>query len=634
MTHNIGEVPVVATKVKKEVCGFTSIKQFYQMYRASVGDWYLEEFLSRCREANVKPRLSLFEKSMKSGHLRSDWDRRVREGYEITVSSSGYICATNDLVQTFSGKRFHYREDKALFITNSYDHCIEKGHEVRALGHNTEEDWFDKTQVVEYEGKFYFKHRDALRANGLCELADGELFPYDEAVLCDDNRKYYRIGDARVHEWSDGSIHFTHNVEPVYDDVDRDRDKLFQYHSGRKPKFFVGKDPAGELEGFGIGFEIEKSEMPTFQFSKYRVQQLHGAILEQDGSVSAGFELQTPIYDLFSPKTFERLEGLRGFIEVPGVQGAGGHVGYSKKGMRDIDLLNSIEGFLPLVYALYKPRLTNTYCTAKKKSKLERDNDSCRYQSIRLRGAYLEFRVVASVKNWTSIAFRIELFRIMSLNLNKPFNEVLQMALTEGTRLNNLLRQDIYKDPKKFTRLINDCVVFDKEFSEMPTSDDIVSRILPMLPKVEVEVPAPVEDLSVGVVDEIISAPAVPEMPHFNADLLNGGWATGRAIADDDQADLDYFEIPTVTARVSRINDLIFHTRCTNREARLTFLRGIMTSLRFAQVRLRTEFSAHIDVIVSRETYRLVFHDETFLSDTLSRLSREISAQENQLSIF
>jgi hypothetical protein len=201
--------------------------------------------------------------------------------------------------------------------------------------------------------------------------------------------------------------------------------------------------------------------MPDFDFEREKLYNDTGAVIEADSSVSDGFELKTPIYNLNSPKTLERLQALKDFCNVKNVEGAGGHIGFSMDGKNDVELLELCRGFLPLIYAMHKKRIINDYCTCKKIDDLKADGS--KYQAIRLRGNYIEFRIFSSVKSFNTILFRLDLFKIMSANLGISFARVCIMAIDITHPLHYLLTR-VYHKKKKFLNLIQTAIEMDKNF--------------------------------------------------------------------------------------------------------------------------------------------------------------------------
>jgi hypothetical protein len=267
----------------------------------------------------------------------------------------------------------------------------------------------------------------------------------------EDEGEYYRAEDCFYWD-SDGQYHLQE---------ENTKNSLYGYGAGPREKCFLYDDSDKNTGLFGWGIEIEKNAMPDFDFDKKELYDATGAVIEEDSSVSDGFELKTPIYNLNSPRTIERLRELEKFCNVKNVRNAGGHIGFSVEGKNDEQLLDLCRGFLPLIYAMHKKRIKCDYCTAKKISDLK--NDGSKYQSIRLRGNYIEFRIFGAVRTFDTILFRLDLFRIMAANLGANFGKVLLMAVNVNHPLHALLKR-VYGKKRKFERLIDDAVLIDRDF--------------------------------------------------------------------------------------------------------------------------------------------------------------------------
>lgn len=254
---------------------------------------------------------------------------------------------------------------------------------------------------------------------------------------------------------------------------------LYSYHSSLDHKDFSKIDAETNGNIFAIGFEIEKSAMPQFSFDREHLYTYTGCKIERDGSVSNGFELITPTYNLFSSITLDRLSLIENFINVVGVDGAGGHIGFSCEGMRDIELLNAISGFLPLIYGMYERRLTNHYCRGKKLADLI--NDGSKYQAIALHGNYIEFRLFSAVRSMADIKFRIAFLQFVAENLHKPFSWVIAQCCNTKSKLYKLLKANKYNT----TELLNGLIVkairnnetFGTEVLTQATINTITQRI-------------------------------------------------------------------------------------------------------------------------------------------------------------
>jgi len=387
--------------------------------------------------------------SINDGYLPEDWQDKIRPQWNeyLYITSSDYYILHDDCVWTEEGDLWHNERDQDEYGFDEYHEVYRnQGNLIYAYGHRGHEYSYYREEVIYVRGSYY--HTDYLSHNYIVEMYNGEYEHSDDAYYWESDREY----------------HYDPEPDDDEDDEEDDRDnrKLWDYNSGPRELSYLDDDRCGEGVQFGFGIEIEKSQMPDFDFDKREIYEKTGAVLERDGSVSYGFELKTPIYNLMSPMTDERIKPLKPFCDINGVENAGGHVGFSMSGKRDEELLDLCSGWLPLIFAMYKKRLSNHYCAGRNIEGLKKSGD--KFQAVRMRGNYIEFRLFSSVKSFETLKFRIALFRIIAQNLGKSFNYIMTMAISEGTELNKLLRGDVYSDADKFCRLMSNAIQMNKEF--------------------------------------------------------------------------------------------------------------------------------------------------------------------------
>lgn len=398
-----------------------------------------------------KQTLSKIRESIAEGYLPKDWHN---DKDSVIETESGYFALQDDCVRV-NGDYYHLELDDSNIAFDEVDEeYILEGDAVKALGKN---------------GRWVITHID-----NCCQLRNGDWVHSD--YLGDNDVVWVNDSDCydyydNVYYWDcDGEYH--HEPEP-----DEDSGDLWEYDHGEKEKNFTEIDKVdGENVTFGFGMEIEKSQMPDFPFDKWDVYNETGAVLERDGSVDNGFELKTPVYNLFSPKTDERLEKLRQFADIRGVENAGGHIGFSMSGKNDEELIDLCAGFIPLIFAMYKKRLSNDYCNGKSIKALKESGE--KMQAIRLRGHYIEFRVIASVKSYQSVIFRLNFFRILAKNIGKTFSQVIGMAVNKNSDLHKLLTGDVYSDSDKFERLIRDAIEVNNQFGKRKLTQKGINKIV------------------------------------------------------------------------------------------------------------------------------------------------------------
>lgn len=401
--------------------------------------------------------------SISEDYLPEDWHNSKDE---LIETETGYFALKSDCIEV-DGDFYHEDKDANEFCYDDVDdEYILQSDAVMAYGKRGEQIFTKENNCVEYRGRYYLS--DYLDDNDLCQLENGDICRRDNAIYID-GCGYYHTDDCYYWE-SDGEYHLEPEPEEEEDNT------LWGYGDGPCEKNFVKEDAKeGEKISFGWGVEIEKNALPSFDFNKQEIYEESGAVLEKDSSVSDGFELKTPIYNLLSHKTEERLKKLKKFADISNVEGAGGHIGFSMTGKNDDELIDLCAGWLPLIYSMYKKRLNNHYCTGKKIDDIKGSGE--KFQAIRMRGNYIEFRIFSSVKSFDTLIFRLRLFRIIARNLGKSFSSILGMAVNRNSELYKLLTGDVYADGNKFERLIKDSIDINAQFGKRKLTQVTINKI-------------------------------------------------------------------------------------------------------------------------------------------------------------
>lgn len=430
-------------------------------------------------------KLSELKRSINNNYLPADFITQLREDSNIKLirTDSGYISLSSEVTDTECGGIWNTEEDSDQYCYDDDNDCyIDTENSCTAYGRRGREVITHENNCIRLDGDYYVI--EYLGDNDIVTLHNGNLCRTDDCHYIEEEGEYYEDRDCFYWE-GDDSYHLEREEE-------NKENTLFEYSGGPREKDYSNTDKTEGQQVFGWGIEIEKNEMPDFDFEKNNLYETTGAVIEKDGSVSDGFELKTPIYNLLSSKTDERLIALRDFCNVRNVDGAGGHIGFSMQGKNDEELLDLCRGFLPLIYAMHKKRCENTYCPAKPINKLK--EDGCKYQSIRLRGNYIEFRIFSSVKNFSTITFRLSFFRIMALNLGANFGKVLLMAANVNHPLHKLL-VSVYNTEKKYSRLINNAIELDKLFGAGRLTQQGINNISGRVSKIFKDIVLPANNI-------------------------------------------------------------------------------------------------------------------------------------------
>jgi len=409
----------------------------------------------------------LIKKSISLGYLPNDWNKKRKNGDNLVICGSGFYSLESECIKTNRNEYFHKILDAKLFCIDEINNVYIASDEA-VVAHGAKEAYIThylNPNIVYYIDTYYIKND--LAHFGLVITHSGFITEINHSVTIDG--RIYSLDEVFYWE-SDGKYH----LEP---DPYVNPNSLYRYHDGPPVKDFRNDKQFKNTKGiFGIGFEIEKSEMPEITFYKKVLYNETGCVIEKDASVENGFELKTPIYNLFSLKTEERLLQIKDFIDVPHVVNAGGHINFSYTELHPEKLLDAVRGFIPLIYSMNNQRIYNNYCKANKIKNLKYNLD--KYQSIRIRNDYLEFRIFSAVKSFEDIIFRLNFFRIIAENLFMPFNKVLQMALNENSLLYKTLRNSIYRDNVEFESLITGAIYLYARYSDRKIKEENISKLL------------------------------------------------------------------------------------------------------------------------------------------------------------
>jgi len=365
-----------------------------------------EALKSECRQFTV-------------GANRDEWYHE--SDIDICTLSNGSTChrEDDDVRSTECGDSFHLDEMEELEIEWSefdgeyaYSCDMLWGY----IAYNTEGWFLSNNDYVECGCDFYASTRVANNMDIYYHHGEGEWLhiddhPCDEDEDEDVNEPYFPPTRTAVHETSDGML------------------ALYHYGGGRGWR-------ADKSAEFTVGFEVEKEDLDARNSCTFR-ELPHGWTKETDSSLNSqsGFELISPVYDLFGTLHEEDIEGsdlLKKHIDGGHSSRCGGHIHIASSKHSVEALFSKVSGFFPVLYSLYVNRLQTEYAPAKKKHEyLKRDKRS----SIYVRGDTLEFRIFPAVKNVKNLMWRVGLLRIIMRNLDATERDVLTMLCDSTSEL-------------------------------------------------------------------------------------------------------------------------------------------------------------------------------------------------------
>ena len=138
------------------------------------------------------------------------------------------------------------------------------------------------------------------------------------------------------------------------------------YHSGRRSDFSKSDSI------YRVGFEIEKEDTTLKKKYPAIVVKKLGWAKERDGSLSeeSGYELVSPVYDLFESRLEEDIDKhpvLQELINGKYSNRCGGHINISCTNCSVHDLFSQFKAYYPLLYAMY-PKRTSVGASQARKS--------------------------------------------------------------------------------------------------------------------------------------------------------------------------------------------------------------------------------------------------------------------------
>jgi hypothetical protein len=396
--------------------------------------------------------LNCFKKSIYEGYLPEDWykEKWKRDVELIVIESGTRISFKRDCVQCYKSltrwtwvNEEIWTENEDMYYSDYHGKYIHEAHGYYAkiYGRNgAYMDYFFDDDVVEFRGDYYFENT---------------IGSFD-IVQCYETDEYCYSGDLYYWE-SDGNYH-------NYEEEEEEDEPIYSYHS--IPRHFY------PIKTASIGFEVEKNGFPMTQMCKEDIRDTTNWIIESDGSVGDGFELVSPTYDINdSERILKDFETLKEYINVNNTSNSGGHINYGIKYLSDVEIIEQIRAFIPIIYAMYHKRIGNTYCGAKKTKELNSD----KYQSIRLRGNYVEFRIIRAVESLNQLVWRFRFFQFMTEMRGISFSKlVLTMANKKHPLTQHMMK--VYGN-NSYKKMLRRAIKYNEQFNEQTLSQSVLNYI-------------------------------------------------------------------------------------------------------------------------------------------------------------
>ncbi len=296
------------------------------------------------------------------------------------------------------------------------------------------------TEIVDCGGtgshRFYIPHLenqgtieiDGARHSVNLVYHEGDVYLNDE--IANDNGVYW-CSDCEEYYHEDYSDDHAHN-EDDDDEEGYTNNPRFSYHSQEHYDRARGAK-------FKIGFEIEKECSEGCKHNHHEIREASGWVKERDGSLDdyKGYELVSSTYNLFTDEFMNQAKELEkkfpNLINGNASRNCGGHIHFSKADTMGEDLLESVCGYLPVLYSIYQHRIGKSYCEVKEKEQMKHSDN--KYQAVRVMRSRIEFRIFPAVKNLSTLEWRLGLIRIMAKNPSSNPIEVANKLTDSRTEL-------------------------------------------------------------------------------------------------------------------------------------------------------------------------------------------------------
>ena len=272
----------------------------------------------------------------------------------------------------------------------------------------------------------------------------GEYAWQDDCVYCEDDGEWYHQDDEGDYIfWNERTGEY--QTSPVRNEV------CHEYHHGFR-RNYTKSDTL-----FTIGFEVEKEDEDVLNEWDLDDADATDWCRETDGSLcdEAGFELVSPVFDLFDDKLDNQVKDsrvLRDHLNANTTSNCGGHINFGMLGVDGRDLFDKMQAFIPLFLTIYRHRLGNTY------SRIQRKADDYKragkYSAIHVKGSYIEIRVPSAVKSVNNLLWRRDLMRIIAQNLDAKPLQVITAMLSPKTPLGAHLRQ-VYTTDEQIHKIVS-----------------------------------------------------------------------------------------------------------------------------------------------------------------------------------
>jgi hypothetical protein len=299
---------------------------------------------------------------------------------------------------------------------------------------------------------------------------------YYSKGMIGDNCSYHTADGYTVHEECVSDLYYYDNEDAYYfnesnipeEEEEEEETYTDGYHSRGSEYYELGDDFETPYK---IGFEAEKEDRDvktSWNIYEFNRMTDHMWRKEKDSSLDEyeGFELISPYMKLDADRIISYINGnpvLRDHVNANYSKKCGGHVHLSHRNLSGSELYDSISGYFPIILAMYRGRIRNSYSAAGSKDDMKRGGR----MAINVKSDRIEIRVFSAIRNVEQLRFRLKLLQFIC---NKPTDDF-KTALENIKANYKKLFSAIYDKPQ-FNSMIERAKVYSVDF-EFATSEEI-----------------------------------------------------------------------------------------------------------------------------------------------------------------
>jgi hypothetical protein len=262
-----------------------------------------------------------------------------------------------------------------------------------------------ESEAVQLDGEWWLTRGDRVGTDG-----NGDHFLFDEdgdtpsdIVRCEDGEYWPR----HVCHYCPSCGGYVNGDEDDCEECNQQPSGYIinKYHSSPRPTFYSGSS------GWMVGFEVEKCSVDgrTGEGDEIETSPLFAG-WEKDAS--CGVEGITHVYDPCDKRTIRKflqhVKRSESHLNEDADGDCGGHINLSSSSLNSYELRQKFRRYAPLWMALYRGRMTNTYCSGDKK--LRSGND--KYCVVHVKDFGIEIRLPHAVANDQVIVNRFHLVHL------------------------------------------------------------------------------------------------------------------------------------------------------------------------------------------------------------------------------